>query len=48
MVGASLWPGTCIYYGDEVGLDGKTISFAVSRSPAGGKAGLSVIGCTSE
>ncbi len=22
----------CIYYGDEVGLDGKTIRFAVSRS----------------
>lgn len=27
------WPGVpCIYYGDEVGLDGKMIRFAVSRS----------------
>ena len=37
-------PGVpCIYYGDEVGLDGKTIRFAVNRSPAGGKAGYGVI-----
>lgn len=38
------WPGVpCIYYGDEVGLDGKTIRFAVNRSLAGGKAGYGVI-----
>ncbi|XPE36454.1 alpha-amylase family glycosyl hydrolase [Shigella flexneri] len=37
-------PGVpCIYYGDEVGLDGKNNPFAVSRSPGRWKSGFGVI-----
>lgn len=44
------WPGVpCIYYGDEVGLDGKTIRFAVNRSPGRWKSRIRRYSrCTSE